>query len=440
MVDEPYIQSVSRLTDAIRKDRRELLNLISVLNDRVARYDFKLKSFVRVNPQLLQDSEKTDPRSLLTGLPIAVKDLIDTHEIATTYGSRTFEQHFPSKDAEVVENIKRNGGIIQGKTNTHEFALGISTPPTVNPWDLTRIPGGSSGGSASAISAGLSIVALGTDTGGSIRIPSAMCGITGLKPTYGRFSMDGIFPESFAEDHVGPMCRYASDLRIILNSMSSQDQGVNCKRVPPLKIGLINEFFSQSDIEVARLALKALEKMESEGAVCELRDFALPNLDIIKESHDIIDKTEIFHVHTQLYPESRTHSKSDVIEEMEAGRKLKAADYVSALRFKVRAKKEFSEALRGIDVIASPTLPRVAPTILESERFTLSDHGIYTKFLTPFNYLGTPSITVPCGFSAGLPVGLQLVADTWKDDTVVALASSYQEVTAWHTKICDMFV
>lgn len=436
--EEPFLKPASFLIEGFRNGNLDPLQFAELLLNRITDYDDKIKSFSILNPDLLKESGQAPKSSILSGLPFAVKDLIDTRNITTTYGSSYYSNNIPQKDAEIVKRLKAAGGTVQGKSNTHEFALGITTPPTRNPWDLGRIPGGSSGGSAAAVAAGLSVFALGTDTGGSIRIPSSLCGVTGLKPTYGSVNMSGVFPESFSEDHLGPICRYASDLEYFGSTIGygtgSQDSGYS------FKIGLVSDFFERSEKSVKNKVDVAVAKMESEGVIEEIDEIEIPDLELIKEMHEILDKSEIYYVHHLLYPKNTYVYPRDIVEEIEEGMNISASEYISSLRFKEKARSYFSDLIKSYDAIISPTLPKTAPTIEETRKWTLKDHSKFTDFLTPFNYLGVPAITVPCGFTDGLPVGLQIVSEFGRDDKVISLAARYQEITDWQRSIPNQYL
>lgn len=432
MTDALFLMPIEKLISMFKKDRKTRKELALLLLERIQKYDKELRSFTALNYGITEEIDKASMKSELAGLPVAIKDLIDTSGLVTTYGSKAYRTNTPDHDAELIRSLKRNGGTILGKTNTHEFALGISTPPTRNPWDTSRIPGGSSGGSAASVAAGLSVFAIGTDTGGSIRIPSSMCGITGLKPTYGKISMGGTFPESFSEDHAGPMSRYASDLNIGLRSLGYSDLRPSMKN--KYKVGIIENFFEQSNPGVGTLVNEAIDLLVSERVIVETKRFEIPNLHDIWKNHEIIDKAETHYVHSDLKRVKKIDYSKDAKDEIDAGRHISASKYISALQFKPKGIQDFSLAIQGLDAIISPTLPVTAPTLKEVEKFNLSDHEVYTKFLTPFNYLGVPAITVPCGFNGGLPVGMQLISDVGNDCTVISLASAFQKLTDWHKR------
>ncbi len=410
--------------------------LIVNLCQRIEEFDKSLNSCKALNDRVLEDAKSLNllhaDRNKLHGLPVSVKDLIDTAGLKTTYGSPIFGNHIPEKDASVVVNIKESGGTILCKTNTHEFALGMETPPTRNPWDLSRIPGGSSGGSAAALSADLALFALGTDTGGSIRIPASMCGVVGLKPTYGSLPMEGIFEEASSLDHLGPMCRFASDLPLLLEVMGYPRKIHRVEK--KLSVGVEVNFLEQADKQVKSVVEKLVDKCVSEGFI-EVKEFQLPSVERINSNHSVIDTSEIANVHQELFKSFKNDYLSTSVEQIELGSKNKVVDYEKALRYRDLAIEEMKQAFNGIDLLVTPTLPKVAPMIADVRRMTLFDHEPYVKFLQPFNYTGFPAITIPSGFCNDLPVGTQFITPPWKENIMIGLASRYQSVTKWHTQV-----
>ena len=435
---EPFLKDLESLISIFKGDRKNLFDFVECLLNRIERFDSKINSYINISDKILKQAELVSSDTLFSGLPIAVKDLVDTREIVTTYGSPFFSNHLPENDALAVSYVKRNGGLILGKTNTHQFALGIVTPPTKNPWDLNRIPGGSSGGSAASVAAGLSVLSLGTDTGGSIRIPASMCGVTGLKPSYGKLPMKGVFPESFSEDHLGPICRYASDLRIVLKGIGARN--IPSRRKKIFKVGLITDFFEESDKNIKNKVMNAIDKLESEGIISEILNFEIPGLNNIRKYHDIIDRAETYFHHSRKVLREKLQYPSDVKEEIDSGARIRTQDYIYSVRYKQFSRTEFSKYMKGIDILLSPTLPKSSTTIEVARRMKLKDHYTFTKFLTPFNYLGVPSLTIPCGFNLGLPIGLQMISKYGYDNDVIDIGSEYQKVSDWHKKIPEKFL
>lgn len=409
-------------------------------------------------------------RGPLHGIPIAVKDLIAVKGIRTTAGSRVLAEHISHEDAMVVEQLRRAGAIIIGKTNTFEFAYGPYAPPTRNPWARTHTTGGSSGGSAAAVAAGMCLAAIGSDTGGSIRIPSSCCGVTGLKPTYGRVSCFGVIPLSWSLDHVGPMGRSAEDCAILFDAIAKYDpRDPNSVSGPPLSpsrstatlidgvegrgplslqglsIGIPQEeFVAPLDPEVRASWRAALRVLEEEGA--ELVDVELPRPTM--ELYRTIQKPEATLAHRQngWYPAHVDEYTDAVRERLREGESIAAVDYLQALH----ERRLFSSSLRAlmqrVEVFALPTTPVPAqPVELMGQEIEIDgvkeDLGTsYLRLNMPFNLAGLPAISLPCGFTKeNLPLGMQIVGKAFEEATVLRIAHAYQQLTDWHRREAPAF-
>jgi aspartyl-tRNA(Asn)/glutamyl-tRNA(Gln) amidotransferase subunit A len=432
--------SIQTIALEIARDKLSTTKLIDELLERITRFDPLIESYVTLNPRAKilgkEFAAKLKYRngSILYAIPVSVKDLIDTRELRTTYGSSLFENNIPSRDARVISNLKKAGCIIIGKTNTHEFALGMETPPTKNPWDLSRIPGGSSGGSAAALAADLAIFALGTDTGGSIRIPASMCGITGLKPTYGAIPNAGVFPEAWSLDHVGPMCRFASDLPLLLQAMGYR---IEKTKRPSKKFRLaVERSFVEESAKGVRLAIERFcDKLDSERLI-EAAEVKLPLVDEINRTHSVLDTSEIATVHKNIYSKNKDKYLPESSRQIEEGLRHKAVDYVKAQNFRVKAIKELSRAMSNYDLIVTPTIPTTAPRITEIKKMQTKKNSVqYSRFLEPFNLVGFPALSIPCGFAQDLPIGVQLISRSWQEAILIELATKYQNVTNWHFRV-----
>lgn len=392
-------------------------------------------------------------RGLLHGCPIAVKDLIDTAEITTTYGSSIFGEHLPERDATVVTRLREAGAVLVGKTNTHEFALGAETPPTRNPFDADRIPGGSSGGSAVAVAAGSAFLALGTDTGGSIRIPASFCGVVGLKPTYGLVSRTGVFPESWSLDHIGPITRYAEDAAAVLEVLVGYDEadtstsrgtsvdflsGID-RGADGVRLGLpVNYFFEHLQPDVESSVSAAIEALTRLGAVT--REVTVPYVPEIIGAHAAIDLAEIAAHHRRLYLDEWDKYLPESLVWLESGLSVRATTYIDAQRARPGLITAVLDELRDVDVLVVPTQPATAPlrepfkagVPLDFGDFEEDPTSAMVRFTAPFNYLGLPSVTVSCGYdSNGQPIGLQLIGKPFADALVLQVAQAYQSVTTW---------
>ena len=439
MHDPLVFKQLSEIINSSGNDDTSPCDIIVELNHRIERIDPEVQSYVRLNTHSEEEclQRKTEQRLMF---PVSIKDLIDTEGIETNYGSPIFKGNIPRRDAKLVSNLKSNGGIIVGKTVTHEFALGIESRPTKNPWDLNRIPGGSSGGSAAAVSAGLSIFAIGTDTGGSIRIPAAMCGVTGFKPTYDLVSRRGIFPESWSLDHVGPITRYAKDLKMELKFMTGKKLNQPLKLNRKLKVGVAWDLFDQCAVGVKNSSLAALEKIHG---VLDIDFIEVNKEDLMFEDmghyQEIIDTSEIACVHKDIYKNHPDKYMKSSIEQIEEGHKVHALEYLEAQRNRKKLKFKFNHNFKNLDLILTPALPDIAPQKNDIEVGSTKSSKRFTVFLAPLNYSGNPSLVIPIGLSMGLPVGIQIIANSYFDHLCIDFASDIQEQTNWHKLIPDRY-
>ena len=393
-------------------------------------------------------------RGPLHGVPVVLKDLIETAGVRTAAGSRVLADHVPVHSATVAERLASAGAILLGKATTDEFAMSVYTEPTRNPWALDRIPGGSSGGSAAALAARMCPGALGTDTAGSIRIPSALCGVTGLKPTYGRVSRAGVIPFSWSFDHVGPMARSADDVAVLLQAIAGHDRRdatsasvpvPDFRRAPGsslagLRIGVPAEhFFDRVAADAARLALEALDVLVGLGA--ELVEVTLPHVSLSAMIGDLISLPEASAAHRGWLRERPGEYRSTTRDILHIGDSVLAVDYVQAQRLRVKVLEEFTAALYIADVIAAPTTPLSAIEVGQTQvavdgETTESALDAFCRLTYPANVTGLPAISIPCGLdSLGLPLGLQLIGRPFEEAIPIRMGSSYQEMTEWHTRM-----
>ncbi len=386
----------------------------------------------------------------LYGIPIAVKDLYDTQGIRTTSGSKFFADNIPTEDAYVVQKIKKAGGHIIGKTNTHEIALGVTNNnphfgACKNPWDITRTPGGSSGGSAVAVSTGMAMAAIGTDTGGSIRIPAALCGVVGLKPTYGRVSLRGILPLSWNLDHAGPITRKVEDAALMLQVMGGYDeQDPTCVKTLPgdysshlmdsmveRKVALaVGSFIEEAaDAEVLEAVRKAAKVLEEQGVI-----ITEVNVDFLKEAayaNSVMTQADGAAFHRERMKEHPDWFGADVRQRLETGAAFTSSEYALARRAQVETRRRCELLFEQFDVLILPTTPITAP-VLEGENAVERARQL-TRFTSPFNLTGLPALTVPCGFtSENLPIGLQIVSRPWNEAGALRTGYAYQQATTWH--------
>jgi aspartyl-tRNA(Asn)/glutamyl-tRNA(Gln) amidotransferase subunit A len=398
----------------------------------------------------------------LHGIPLGIKDLMMTRGVRTTAGSRVLEDWVPDEDATVVTRLAEAGAIALCKTNTHEFAFGTVTPPTRNPWDTERGPGGSSGGSAAAVASGELLGALGSDTGGSIRIPSSWCGVTGLKPTHGLVSCAGIIPLSWSYDHAGPIARTVEDCALLLDTLAGHDpRDPNSVDVPALdytaalaaqrtpedavrgtRIGVPTRyFFDVVDAEVDAAVRAAIRQLEALGATVEEVDVPRELDGLFDAVYRGVQRPEAYTYHMDMgwLTERADRYTPTVRANLEAGAIYSAADYIRAQQ----ARRRFADAMRlvleRVDVLVTPTTAVVAPPIEGYDAwFQVDGREVPSGSLRltfPFNLTGQPALALPCGFTrSGLPVGLQLVTRHFGDTTLLRLGHAYQRVTDWHLR------
>ncbi len=391
-----------------------------------------------------------DYRGPLHGVPIALKDLYDTAGVPTTAASRIYAQRVPDEDATSVARLRAAGAVILGKTNLHEFAYGVTTEssffgPTRNPWDPARVPGGSSGGSGAAVAAGLCAAATGSDTGGSIRIPAALCGIVGLKPTYGRISCHGLLPLSWTLDHAGPMTRSVYGAAAMLTAMAGYDPhdpvsadvpvpdftaGLE-EGVTGLRIGLDPQWaLTRIHGEVRdafEQALKALEEME-----VEIVEVSVPRVREGMGGALTILMAEATAIHEELLRTRPDDYQPDVRARLEKGFDITGLDYARARRMGELLRRDFVLLFQEVDLLATPmcgiTAPKIGQREVTIDGETVSVMAPLTRYTRVFNLTGLPAISVPCGFSSeGLPIGLQLVGRAWDEATVLRAAYAYEK-------------
>jgi aspartyl-tRNA(Asn)/glutamyl-tRNA(Gln) amidotransferase subunit A len=400
-------------------------------------------------------------RSPLHGLPLAIKDLFATKGVRTTAGSGVLADWIPDEDATAVTKLAEAGAIALCKTNTHEFAYGTLTPPTRNPWDTTRAPGGSSGGTAAAVASGEALGGLGTDTGGSIRIPAGFCGVTGLKPTYGLVGRGGIVPLSESYDHAGPIAWTIEDCALLLDAIAGYDpRDPDSADVPLLdfvaalgdrltpedaargtRIGIPDRFFYDLlDDDVTAALEAARTTFQRLGAV--LVEVAMPDgIDDLLGVYRAVQRPEAYTYHTDMgWLADRADKYSpETLANLELGAEYSAADYIRAQQRRRVFTDAMRETLRQADVLLTPTLAIPAPLADEyGSAFVVRGQALEggsLRFTLPFNLTGQPALSIPCGFSAGgLPIGAQLVAAHFNEPTLLRLGHAYQRATGWRTR------
>ena len=471
-MDDILHASIAQIAAQIRKGEFSPVELIEMTLGAIDQYEPQLNAFITVfHEESLQSARNVETEiragkdlGPLHGIPIALKDIISVEGTRSTAGSNFFAEESPQFDAALVSKLKNAGAIIIGKTNLHEFAFGVTTEnphfgATANPWDTARVPGGSSGGSAAAVVAGCCAGALGSDTGGSIRIPAAVCGHVGLKPTYGRISVHGVIELAQSLDTVGPMCRYVHDVALMMNTLAGYDpRDVHSEDqpVPDYTEGLDGSihgtragipkqhFFDDLDPEVERTVGEAIKVLEGLGV--EIVELDIPSAEAGHEVTLTLLTAEAGQFHQQRLAAHREDYGVDVRELLENGLSLSATDYIRAIRVREIVRREFSQAFEKVDCILSPTAPIPAPLRSTHDLSGGSESNRIRPRLTRntrlINLLGLPSISLPCGFAQvedsnsedGLPVGLQISGPWWSEKTLLHIAHAYERATPWHTK------
>jgi aspartyl-tRNA(Asn)/glutamyl-tRNA(Gln) amidotransferase subunit A len=383
------------------------------------------------------------------GVPVGYKDIYDTRGILTTAGSALFADRVPDADATCVTKLQEAGCVMMGKLITHEFAMGIQFPghrypAATNPWNVAHMPGGSSSGSGAGLAAGLFAGATGSDTGGSIRGPAAFCGIAGIKPTYGRVSRAGVITLSWTLDHTGPMARTVEDCALMLQAMAGHDPADPASSRAPvddyvsglgrsirgLRVGVPRAyFFDGVDPELGTAFEASMRTLEKLGAT--VREVVIPSIDTAW-AFLIILLTEAFAYHERDLRE-RPQLYGEVLRErFQAGGLIAAGEYVQAQRLRSRLRVEMNDALKTVDVLATPTM--LGPATPFAKAFDPS-FGVPKSNTAPFNFTGLPALALPCGFSSsGLPLSLQIAGRAFEEATVLRAGQAYEQATDWHTR------
>jgi aspartyl-tRNA(Asn)/glutamyl-tRNA(Gln) amidotransferase subunit A len=389
------------------------------------------------------------PRGSLHGIPVAIKDLYDLEGSPTLAGSRVREGHVATADSAVVGRLRAAGAIFVGKTVTHEFGTGVTSPPTRNPWDLDRVPGGSSGGSGAAVAAALCLAATGTDTAGSIRIPAAANGVVGLKPTFGRVSKRGIVPLAWSLDHAGPLARTVLDAALMLNAMAGYDPADPCSIDEPvpdltdgieggvagLRIGVARNWFTdhvEPYVEEARQGVARV--LEDLGATIE--EVEVPHLDKAMDVHSAIISAEASAYHQPMLRSSPERYRRGTRAFLEAGQLVAATTYLNAQRARELVRRGFRQAFSACDTVLVPALPATAGAFGSRKvRVNGVEEDITSSYIRPSipaNLSGLPALSLPCGFHAGLPLGLQILGKPLDERTVLRVGHAYEQATRHH--------
>lgn len=448
---QPYELTLTEAAQKIGSKELSPVELTESVLGRIEAVDGKVGAFATVTAEraiadakrVADDIAAGNYLGPLHGVTVGVKDLVDTAGIPTTSSSKTRQDNIPAADAAVVERLSGAGAVLVGKTHTHEFAYGVLTPTTRNPWNLEHIPGGSSGGSAAAIASQMCHGAIGTDTGGSIRIPSSLCGAVGLKPTFGRVSRRGIASLSWALDHAGPIARTVHDVALMMNVLAGYDRtdpGTVREPVPDFTAGIdggvegmvfglpTNYYFDNVDPEVDTAVRAAIDVLAGLGA--EIREVELPLADTYMPVEFGILVPEASSYHQRLLREKADLYTDDVRVFLDAGELMLATDYIRSLRVRTLIQEGWRDMFDGLDAVVAPTVPGTAARVGQ-ETFNWSTEetviNAYVRTSAPGNLTGLPGLSVPCGFSAeGLPIGLQILGKPFAEQTVLRIGAAYE--------------
>ncbi len=460
-----YIQeltslSLSEASARLRSGQLTSLSLTQACLEKIEKLNPILNAFITVTADAaLREAQSADKAIAegrysgpLQGIPIALKDLIDTAGVRTTAASAVYKDRVPAEDATVTGKLRQAGAVLLGKLNLHEFAYGGSGVvshfgPVRNPWDTERTTGGSSSGSAAAVAAGMCFAALGTDTAGSIRLPAALCGITGLKPTYGLVSSTGVVPLCWTYDHVGPMTRNALDAAIVLDAIAGYDEldptSIDSPYKPvaasigglkqDLRVGIPRSFFLDDLDSEVRIGFEASLELLLRVTWGKRKDVEIP-----LEASNVVRVAEPSAYHEHLLKKCAELYQPATLERIKAGAGISATKYLEVRRELEVLRRKSVHCFDEVDVIATPTVPCLAPKIgdLLSNPAELRPKELrMLRNTRPFNTLGWPTITVPCGSAGKLPIGLQIAAAPRKDALLLQVANALEKVTGWNQRL-----
>jgi aspartyl-tRNA(Asn)/glutamyl-tRNA(Gln) amidotransferase subunit A len=458
--------NISQLTEKIRSKEISPVDLTDVFLSRIEKLDSKINSFITVmKEEARKDAAKIqemissrDRIGLLGGIPFGIKDLIATKGTRTTSGSKFLSDFIPKYDAAVVQKIRSEGGVILGKNNLAEFAYhAVTRNPffgsVKNPWNLEYEAGGSSGGSSAAVAASLCVASVGTDTGGSIRIPSALCANVGLKPTYGRVSTFGVTPLSWSLDHVGIIGNCVADVAIILEVIAGQDPrdpltsdevvpkfSVKSESSPGVRIGVPEEYFFEEGLQsdVRKSVMSTIDLLKELGA--RIIPISLSYMKFTRYVTVVVMSSEASAYHEKFIREHSEDYGKDTLSRLELGNVIPATWYVKAQRLRHLILDEFQRACKNVDVIITPTTPIVAPrldqTDLEYGGVRIPVARLLPRFTSAFNLLGVPAMSMVCGFSSeGLPVGMQIIGKPFTEKMLFDIGEMIESNTEWHKRI-----
>ncbi|MER6338464.1 amidase [Streptomyces tendae] len=451
---QPYELTLGAAAEAVRTRRLSPVELVDSVLERIGRTEPRLQAYVTVTAERARRAARTAEddiaagrhRGPLHGVPMGLKDLIDVAGIATSASSRVRADHRAEESSTVAARLEAAGAVLVGKTHTHEFAYGLTTPQTRNAWHTGRVAGGSSGGSAVAVAAGTATFALGTDTGGSIRVPAALNGVVGLKPTYGLVPRHGVTSLSWSLDHVGPITRTVEDAALVLAALAGHDPRDPASLTAPatryrppagtdltgLRVGVPrNYYFDHVDPEVETAVRDAIDRFEALGA--RLVEVEIPMTRYIQATQWglMVPEATAYHERTlRTVPELY---RADVRVLLEAGELMPAGDYLRAQRSRTLMRREWAAVLREVDLIAAPTVPATAveagqETITWADGTTEAVSDAYVRLSSPANITGVPSLSLPVGRdTTGLPIGMQLLGRPFGEPVLLRAGHAYEQ-------------
>jgi aspartyl-tRNA(Asn)/glutamyl-tRNA(Gln) amidotransferase subunit A len=448
----PALETIVGLAPRLRRGEVSPVELTRACLDRIEKLDPALNAFITVTAESALaearaaeiEISRGEWRGPLHGIPVALKDLIDTAGTRTTAASGLHQYRVPAEDAEVVRRLREAGAVILGKNNLHEFAYGGSSLVSFfgdvhNPWNTKHVAGGSSGGSAAAVAAGLCYAAIGTDTAGSIREPAALCGCVGIKPTYGRVSARGVIPLSWSLDHVGPLAASVGDAAVVLQAIAGYDPlDAGSADVPvsdylaglgeatkSLRVGVPRAyFFDELDDEVRAAVEKALVVIRT--LVAEIRDV---RIELTKDR--TVQAAESFAYHADQVARTPELYQPETLRRIRSGENISTAEYILRRRELDQERRRAGDFFSDVDLLVTPTMPIPAPAIADLKKDPDALRPAELTLLRntrPFNVWGLPAVSVPCGFTkGGLPIGLQIAGPHWREDLVLRLAHAYEQ-------------
>lgn len=454
--NEPWWLTITEVSQLLRERKLSPVELTRLCLERIERLNPILNAFVTVTAEsavaAAREAEVEIQKGLwrgpLHGVPLALKDLFDTAGVRTTAASAVCKDRIPIEDSEVVRRLRAGGAVLLGKLNMHEFAYGGSGVvgsfgAVGNPWSEEHIAGGSSSGSAAAVAAGMCYGALGTDTGGSIRLPAAYCGTVGLKPTYGRVSTRGVIPLSWSGDHVGPITRSVADAAVMLQAIAGYDAQdptsvdtpvldytASFRKTAPLRVGLPRaHFYQQLDPEIETAMAAALSEIGNIAA-------SVREVELTAASDTMVLRAEAYAYHFETIQKTPNLYHPDTLRRIRSGENISAVDYIRSRRQIEEHRRKVARLFESVDVLITPTTPVPPATIaelLDDMENLRNKEIVMLRNTRPFNAFGLPTISIPCGFTkTGLPIGMQITAALWTEPTMLLLARAYEQRTEWH--------